>query len=369
MSALRRLYVIALLATASCALSVSHTYLQPWFRVDTTERRKPIPHVWELGGDSTLAMLVDGTWKELKFEGPTQAVAIDGGVLVSVYERRDRPQKILFYREASPDPISIPTDRCDTLVVNVEPPRIGCFSCDDGKSLGESTYRGLDACKRIAVLAYDTSAKLVLETAVDSPIVRPEVEGMTPAGKWIIAEHEQPKDFLLQGAPYKRFELGDAGLVELPFGADPLDKQPGSEERAKEIIAEIPIRDRAIAELTARFAETEKPGRTLAGDVVNRLWPPLGTGWYGKKRSSTCYDVELHATADLEEIDLEVIETYADMRDPPPPLVHERGKTALSGSFCVPAGPVQEPSGLRLEVHAHKGKGYVMARVYERPAP
>src|SRR5262245_52277792 len=126
MRAHQRLFALALLTASSCALSVSHTYLQPWFRVDTTERRKPIPHVWELGGDSTLAMLVDGTWRELTFDGPTRASVIDGGVLVSVYDKRDRPQKILFYREASADPISIPSEKCDTLFVNVEPPQIGC---------------------------------------------------------------------------------------------------------------------------------------------------------------------------------------------------------------------------------------------------
>ena len=375
-----KLLSLALLTLSSgCASAVEHEYVNSWFRVEKTERTVFAPHVIEWGGARRGQVRVDGDWTTVQ-QDDFSAVPMGEAVAVQEWSpwsdtpphRTHRTTRVFIYRQGEVEPVAIPPSECPTPVISDAPPGLGCFSCRGGQGL--ESVRSADDCRQLRVRTFDSRGKKLTDQTIDSPIQVPTVEGRLPTGEWLLAEAKPSEDVLFFYGPRRRFALAGVTILELPYGSDPLSKDLNAAVRAKTILAEVPVRDAAMAELWAAHAveEAARPERTLVDTLDNHLRQGAALEPRVPVRAGTCYEVVVRSSADLEEIKLFVGWDYTYLEKSlarPTPFWVEQTSAALVArlSYCVAGAPLAELLEFRIE--AGRGSGYVSAKLYSYPAP
>jgi hypothetical protein len=162
-----------------------------------------------------------------------------------------------------------------------------------------------------------------------------------------------------------RFRLDREGFTELPWGADPLHREVDSVRRAQQILAQVPLRDAAVATLRAEFAIDERthPARVMRAEVVNRLEGTVGIEPEVAVAPPSCYSIVARSTAGLSKIRI-LVPSDRPAATGDPPLERADGASFVTTTRCVQAG---DPPRLRFRIEAVAGAGYVMVRIYQQP--
>ncbi len=171
----------------------------------------------------------------------------------------------------------------------------------------------------------------------------------------------------------RRYIVTGRTLSELPYGSDPLSKDFDAAERARKILAEVPVRDAALAELAADHAaeEATRPERTLVDTTETHLREGIAVEPTVPARPGTCYEMVVRSSPDLEQIKLYVSWDYSDIERS---LSRAGSRVAETAAplvarlqHCVQGRPPADLLEFRIE--AGPGGGYVSARLYSYPAP
>lgn len=360
----------ALVFLGGCA--TQHEYVRPWFRVSTTEQHVVAPHALAFGGARYAEMRVHGDWRTLPHGRRTDfsVTKLGDGVVVQEFGHEAANSGIFVYQEEDPKTVHLEERECPTPKLSETPAEITCFGCGiraPGKPMGTAE------CKTLQVATFSARGKLVKRRALRSGILLPEVEGRIPSGAWILAETRPNPDFLFLYGPRVRHRLDEQGLMELPYGSDPLKRDHDAEERAREILALEPIRDRAMTELKALLDEEERehPERVRLEEITNQMREGLSIEPDVNTKPNTCYELVARTTPDLARIELKVSRDYRDLArsvssSDAPPLARASGSGLTRVSRCI--GPkAGEPEALRFRIEAMAGKGFIAARIYAFP--
>jgi hypothetical protein len=330
-------------------------------------------------------VLVDGSWHTLPHgtveRGSFQAHPVGDAIAVDEYTfvdptRRDPiedPQRsgasgVFVYHQGRATPFHIPPARCATPEYTETPGEITCFGCGDAAPFGP-VGRG---CGVLHIETFDVFGRSVAARAVVSPAKEPVVEGRLLTGQWIVAERALSPDFLFFGAPLLRFRLDPCGFTALPFGADPLHVEIDAEERAAELLREVPIRDAAVAALRAAFAEDERahPTWVVRKEVLNRVRAHQAMEPDVRAEPGTCFTVVARGSEGLTRIELSLHRKTPFAPEWPPSAEGLLGMAADASpatlSRCVAPG---DPEVLHLRVGAGAGAGYMLARIYAHSPP
>lgn len=373
----KRLLALAFfLLPGGCAGTLEHQYVNSWFRVERTERTTVAPHVIELGGAKRAQVRVDGDWATVEDDDFSLDVMGDAVVLRAWSPWSDTPPhrttRVFIYREGVLEPVAIPPNECPTPVVSDAPPEVGCFSCRGNQQLEESP-KSPDDCSQLRVRTFDSGGVKRTDRTLDSPVQSPVVEGRLSTGEWILAEARPSADFLFFYGPRRRFSLQGGAIVELSYGSDPLSKDHDAAARAKAILAEVPIRDAAIAELAAAHASEEatRPERAWLRTIDDHLRQGVAVEPRVPVQKGTCYEMVVRSSADLESIALFVGWDSTDLqtslsRPEAHWMAHTSGERVARLHHCVDTTPFGADL-LQFRIEAGRGSGYVSARVYSYP--
>jgi len=338
--------------------ATQHEYVRPWFRIATTPRHVIAPHALEWGGVRRPEIFVGGRWrglshgdrKDFRVEPVGRALAVEEYTFVGPGRdpiedrRRWGATGVFVYHRGARQPVHISAKACPTAWIT--PSEIACFSCGDSPLYPDQQP---DSCGTLHMARYDAHGALLGRRAFPCPIAEPDVEGQLPTGEWIVAEAKLNPDFLFMYGPRVRYRLDDKGLVRLPFGADPLEREIDAELRAKDILEEVPIRDATLMSLRAALIEDERarPTWRMQTEVANRMRAGLSMEPSVPVRAGHCYALIARSTLSSLEV------SVADQR--------ATGASFATVSHCVAPG---EPPHLDFRLQANAGEGYLVARIY-----